>query len=84
MASLLAVAGPSQEELVPELGNLRADMAVPSDLDAIFIGLEDTDYADATDGRLGFAYLRGSALSADWRAAEYSNLNAPASFYSIA
>lgn len=58
--------------------------AVPSDLDAIYIGFEDTDYAEATDGRLGFAYLIGSALSANWLAAEYSNINAPGSFYSIA
>lgn len=34
-------------------------------------------------GRIGFAYVRRGLLSADWLAAEYSNLNAPASFYSI-
>ncbi|MEJ6845072.1 putative Ig domain-containing protein [Sinorhizobium fredii] len=34
-------------------------------------------------GTVGFAYLRMNALSDAWIAAEYSNLNAPASFYSI-
>ncbi|WP_018235623.1 Ig domain-containing protein [Ensifer sp. BR816] len=34
-------------------------------------------------GKVGFAYLRMSALSDAWIAAEYSNLNAPSSFYAI-
>jgi len=34
-------------------------------------------------GTIGFTYLRMSALSDDWIAAEYSNLNAPGSFYTI-
>ncbi len=35
------------------------------------------------DGKIAFAYSRPEALSADYIAAEYSNLNAPASFYAI-
>ena len=34
-------------------------------------------------GKLGFVYLRASELSADWIAAEYSNLSAPGSFYIV-
>jgi len=34
-------------------------------------------------GVLGYAYLRASALSDAWIAAEYANVNAPGSFYSI-
>ncbi len=34
-------------------------------------------------GLIGYAYLRASALSDAWIAAEYSNVNAPGSFYTI-
>jgi hypothetical protein len=57
--------------------------AVPADLDKIIIGLEDDDLLETFTGSVGFVYLRPSVLSADWIAAEYSNLNAPSSFYSI-
>jgi hypothetical protein len=32
---------------------------------------------------VGFVYLRSGALSADWIAAEYANLDAPATFYTV-
>lgn len=38
---------------------------------------------DPFNGKVAFAYLRAEELSADFIAAEYSNLNAPASFYTI-
>jgi hypothetical protein len=59
-------------------------VAIPSGLDRVYIGAEDTDEAEILDGLAGFVYLRPSVLSANWLAAEYSNLNAPSSFYSVA
>lgn len=40
-------------------------------------------YSFGWRGFVGLAYLRMSALSDDWIAAEYSNLSAPGSFYTI-
>lgn len=57
--------------------------AVPNTLDTIRMLTEDTDDAEQWSGVIGFVYLRPAALSADWLAAEYSNLNAPGSFYSV-
>lgn len=57
--------------------------AIPTGLDTLFIGAEDGDLAEKLDGKVGFVYLRASALSADWLAAEHSNLNNPGGFYSI-
>lgn len=57
--------------------------AVPNALDTIRIMSEDTSELERWDGQVGFVYLRPGVLSAAWIAAEYSNLNAPGSFYSI-
>lgn len=58
--------------------------AVGSTVTSISLGSDRSD-ADSFvwRGKIGFAYLRMSALSDDWVAAEYSNLNAPSGFYSI-
>jgi len=55
----------------------------PTAGDTLYVGTENAVAAETLDGRIGFYYLRPSALSADWIAAEYSNLNAPASFYTV-
>ena len=57
--------------------------AAPSALDGLNIGFDDGSFAERFSGTLGFVYLRPSVLSADWIAAEYSMINAPASFYTI-
>lgn len=57
--------------------------AAPSGLDTLMIGAEDADLNEWMYGYIGFVYLRGEVLSDDWIAAEYLNLNTPASFYSI-
>lgn len=57
--------------------------AVPNDLDTIIIGHEDADTLERFSGDIGYVYLAPSALSAAWIAAEHSNLNDPANFYSI-
>jgi hypothetical protein len=64
-------------------GNTNTPAAVSSALDTLLIGREDSSNLETHRGLIGFAYLRPSALSNDWIAAEHSNLNAPASFYSI-
>lgn len=51
--------------------------------DALFIAADDTDFAETTNGVVGFVYLRNSILSDAWLAAEHSNLNSPSGFYSI-
>lgn len=44
----------------------------------------ENDYTAAWIGDVGgYVYLRESLLSDDWIAAEYDNLNAPSSFYSV-
>jgi uncharacterized protein (TIGR02217 family) len=57
--------------------------AVPSTLDTILVGREDDSNNEAWRGKVGFVYLRSGALSADWIAAEYANLDDPATFYTV-
>ncbi|WP_119305049.1 LamG-like jellyroll fold domain-containing protein [Dongia deserti] len=57
--------------------------AVPSTLDTVLVGREDDSNNEQWRGKVGFVYLRAGALSADWIAAEYSNVNDPGGFYSI-
>lgn len=57
--------------------------AVPSTLDTLLILMEDDSAAEAWNGNVGFVYLYPGVLSADYLAAEYANLNAPGSFYSV-
>jgi len=64
-------------------GNTNTPLAVSNALDTILIGREDSSDLESHRGLIGFVYLRPSALSNDWIAAEYSNINAPASFYSL-
>jgi hypothetical protein len=52
-------------------------------LDTYTLGCEDPSRAEFYAGSLAFAYSRPEVLSADYIAAEYSNLNAPSSFYTI-
>lgn len=49
----------------------------------IWIALENAIMAEDFRGSIGFVYLRPSVLTANWLAAEYSNINAPGSFYSV-
>ena len=51
--------------------------------DYLTIGTDDETRGDPLDGKIGFVYLTGAALSEAWIAAEYANLNAPGSFYSV-
>lgn len=55
----------------------------PAGRNSLWLGQEDSDDNEHFTGTVGFAYLRPSVLSADWIAAEYSNLNNPSAFYSI-
>jgi hypothetical protein len=57
--------------------------AAPSALDRLLIGREDDSNSESFAGELGYAYLRAAALSGDWIAAEYDNLNSPSAFYSV-
>ena len=43
----------------------------------------ENNYTDAFIGLMGFAYARAGVLPDAWIAAEYANLNAPGTFYSI-
>lgn len=47
------------------------------------LGFEDSTEGELWIGEIGFAYLRSGILSNDWLAAEYLNLNAPATFLDI-
>jgi len=68
-------------------GNQQVDAGITAKPDSsancILLGVEDASLTELLDGKLGFVYLRASELSADWIAAEYSNLGAPESFYTI-
>lgn len=50
---------------------------------SVNFGRDDGDNNEVWTGKIGFGYLRNGVLSDAWLAAEYSNLNAPASFYGI-
>lgn len=54
-----------------------------ADFDMLTYGTDDDSRNDILRGLVGFAYLRGDALSADWLAAEWDNLNSPSTFYAI-
>jgi hypothetical protein len=54
-----------------------------TDWDTYTLGMEDPSDALPFDGKIAFAYSRPEVLSADYLAAEYSNLNAPSSFYTV-
>lgn len=51
--------------------------------DMITIGIDDDSHTDPLDGKIGFVWLRGDAMSTDWMQAEFDNLDDPASFYTI-
>lgn len=57
--------------------------AVANSLDAIRLLTEDSTNAERLDGTVGYVYLYPGVLSDEWIAAEYANLNDPASFYSV-
>jgi hypothetical protein len=57
--------------------------AVPSTLDTIRMFNEDDTLGEQWLGTLGFVYLYPGVLSAAWIAAEYENLNTPATFYTV-
>ncbi|QIO88472.1 hypothetical protein G9274_002157 [Stenotrophomonas rhizophila] len=50
---------------------------------SLYIGAEDQSIAEPFAGKMGFIYLRASALSDAWIAAECSNLASPGSFYTV-
>ena len=50
---------------------------------AIYLGIDDASAAQPTSGNLGFVYLRAEVLSAEWIAAEVSNLHDPGGFYGV-
>jgi hypothetical protein len=49
----------------------------------VYLGAGNATGGGAWNGKIAYGYVRPQYLSADYLAAEYSNLNAPASFYSI-
>lgn len=49
----------------------------------LYMGAEDATIDEPFAGRIGFVYLRASALSDAWIAAECSNLTSPGSFYTV-
>lgn len=53
------------------------------DFDALSVGIDDTTAGESFDGDLAFAYVRLSALSAAWLAAEHSMLSNPGGFYTV-
>lgn len=57
--------------------------AVPSALDTIRVLSEDASNVELWQGTVGYVYLYPGVLSDEWIAAEYANLNDPASFYSV-
>lgn len=57
--------------------------AVGSSLNQLWLLNGESSNSEGMNGKVGFAYIRHSVLSADWIAAEYSNLNAPTSFYAV-
>lgn len=50
---------------------------------SIWFGTSDHDGLELWNGQIGYAYLYPGVLSADWLAAEASNVNSPSTFYSI-
>jgi hypothetical protein len=59
-------------------------VALPASRTELRLTVEDDDVLEPFNGRIGFVYLRGSALTAAWIAGEYANLNSPNTFYAIA
>lgn len=64
-------------------GNATSLVAAPTGKVTLRVGTEDTSLAEPCYGKFGFAYLRASALSDAWIAAECANLSAPGSFYTV-
>lgn len=78
--------GATERRIYADGGNANTDSTITArdaGFDALAVGFADDSYTEVFVGDLGFAYLRMSALSADWIAAENDNLSAPASFYSV-
>lgn len=79
--------GTTNRKIYTNGGGVQTDAGVaqkPSGgANAIYIGVENAGSVEDMDGLVGFVYLRDGELSADWIAAEYSNLDAPGSFYSV-
>ncbi|MGX9710031.1 LamG-like jellyroll fold domain-containing protein [Stenotrophomonas maltophilia group sp. LNF259] len=55
----------------------------PAGKASLYMGAEDQSIAEPFAGRMGFVYLRASALSDAWIAAECANLASPGSFYTV-
>lgn len=62
------------------LKNSGSITARDAEFDYITIGQSDEGDVEPFDGNVGFAYLRHSALSADWLAAEWAMVNSPGTF----
>lgn len=56
--------------------------AVSNTMDTFCIG-DNANNGTYHRGKVGYVYLRHQVLSADWIAAEYSNINNPTGFYSV-
>lgn|GEM_PF-6126801 len=65
-------------------GHAAAITTAPAGKVLLHMGNEDLSRTESFAGRFGFVYLRASALSDAWIAAECANLSAPGSFYSMA
>ncbi|MBH1637327.1 hypothetical protein I5U65_19765 [Stenotrophomonas maltophilia] len=57
--------------------------AAPAGKIMLYMGAEDLSLAEPFSGKLAFVYLRASALSDAWIAAECANLATPGSFYTV-
>lgn len=79
--------GTTDRKLYTNGGDQKVDSGVATkpgaSANALYIGIENAVLAEDMDGEIGFVYLRAAELTAAWIAAEYSNLSAPSSFYSI-
>jgi hypothetical protein len=57
--------------------------ATAAGLDTVVLGVEDASRAEVFSGNIAHAYVRSGALTADFIAAEYANMQSPATFYTI-
>jgi hypothetical protein len=64
-------------------GNAAPIVAPPTQRNTLYMGAEDQSLVEPFSGKMGFVYLRASALSDAWIAAECANLASPGSFYTV-
>lgn len=58
--------------------------AIGGSANTLYVGVEDTTGNEEWSGFVGFVYLYPGALSGDWLAAEFANLDDAGAFYAVA